>query len=195
MIKLSKASPLSFSFILHPSLGDLFKVSLPLRNWASSVLDIFFIWCALCFVTQSCLTLCDPMDCSPAGSSVHGILQARILEWVAMPSTRGSSQPRDRTLVSRTAGKFFTAWASRDIQGLFICNGLKICISIPDLFQEFPLPTPWLHLECLKSRLKWNYFPSPTCAKPTPPLVPFNRKWFHHPIPLRYLCPTFIFFF
>ena len=49
---------------------------------------------------QSCLTLCDPMDCSPPGSSVHGILQTRILEWVAMPSSRGSSQPRDRTHVS-----------------------------------------------------------------------------------------------
>ena len=49
---------------------------------------------------QLCLTLCDPMDCSPPGSSVHGILQARILEWVAMPSSRGSSQPRDGTCVS-----------------------------------------------------------------------------------------------
>ena len=48
---------------------------------------------------QSCLTLCGPMDCSLPGSSVHGILQARILEWVVMPSSRGSSQPRDRTLV------------------------------------------------------------------------------------------------
>ena len=55
---------------------------------------------ALCLVTQSCLTLCDPMDCSPPGSSVHGILQSRILEWVAMPSSMGSSQPRDRTHVS-----------------------------------------------------------------------------------------------
>ena len=151
MIKLSKASPLPFSFYT-PSLGDLFKASLPLRNWASSVLEIFFIWCVLCLVTQSCPILCDPMDCSPAGSSVHRILQARILEWVATPSTRGSSQPRDRTLVSHTAGKFFTAWATRDVQGLFICNGLEICISIPDLFQEFLLPTPWLHLECLKSK-------------------------------------------
>ena len=44
---------------------------------------------------QLCSTLCDPMDCSPPGSSVHGILQARMLEWVAMPSSRGSSQPRD----------------------------------------------------------------------------------------------------
>ena len=51
-------------------------------------------------IAYSCLTLGDPMDCSPPGSSVHGILQARILEWVAMPSSRGSSQPRDRTRVS-----------------------------------------------------------------------------------------------
>ena len=49
---------------------------------------------------QSCPTLCDPMDCSLPGSSVHGILQARILEWVAMPSLRGSSRPRDQTHVS-----------------------------------------------------------------------------------------------
>ena len=57
----------------------------------------------LCLVIQSCLTLCDPMDCSPLSSSVHGILQARILEWIAMPSSRGSSQPRDRTQVSHIA--------------------------------------------------------------------------------------------
>ena len=49
-------------------------------------------------VAQSCPTLCDPMDCSPPGSSVHGILQARILEWVAISFSRGSSQPRDKTL-------------------------------------------------------------------------------------------------
>ena len=47
----------------------------------------------LCLVTQKCLTLCDPMDCSLPGSSVHGILQARILEWIAIPTCRGSSQP------------------------------------------------------------------------------------------------------
>ena len=46
-------------------------------------------------VAQSCLTLCDPMDCSPPGSSVHGIFQARILEWVAIPFSGGSSGPRD----------------------------------------------------------------------------------------------------
>ena len=50
-----------------------------------------------CLVVQSCPTLSDPMDCSSPGSSVHGILQARVLEWGAMPSPRGSSQPRDQT--------------------------------------------------------------------------------------------------
>ena len=59
-------------------------------------------------ITQSCPTLCNPVDCSPPGSSVHGILQARILEWVAIPFSRGFSQPRNRTLVSYIAGGFFT---------------------------------------------------------------------------------------
>ena len=58
------------------------------------------VCCGLCLVAQSCLTLCDPTDYSPPGFSAHWILQARILEWVAMPSSRGSSQPRDRTQVS-----------------------------------------------------------------------------------------------
>ena len=58
--------------------------------------------------TQSYLTLCDPMDCSSPGSSVHGILLARILDWVAMHSSRGSSRPRDGTQVSHIAGRFFT---------------------------------------------------------------------------------------
>ena len=55
-----------------------------------------------CQVTWSCLTLPNPMDCSPPGSSVHGLLQARILEWVAMPSSRGSSRHRDGTQVCCT---------------------------------------------------------------------------------------------
>ena len=63
---------------------------------------------------QLYLTVCNPMDCSPPGSSVHGILQKRILEWVAIPFSRGSSQPRDRTWVSCIAGGFFTIWATRE---------------------------------------------------------------------------------
>ena len=63
-------------------------------------------------VTQSCRTLCDPMDYSPPGSSVHGIFQARILESVAIPFSRGSSWHRDRTRVSYIAGRFFTVRAT-----------------------------------------------------------------------------------
>ena len=61
----------------------------------------------LCLAFQLCQTLCDPVDCSLPGSSVHGILQARILEWVAVLSSRGSSQPRDWSQVSHIAGGFF----------------------------------------------------------------------------------------
>ena len=69
--------------------------------------DHFHVYCAKSL--QSCPTLCDPMDCSPPGSSVHGIFQARILKWVSIPFTKGSSQPRDQTDVSSIAGRFFTA--------------------------------------------------------------------------------------
>ena len=62
---------------------------------------------------QSCLTLCDPINCSLPGSTVHGILYARLLEWVATPSSRGSSRPRDGTRVC-IADRFFIIWATRD---------------------------------------------------------------------------------
>ena len=58
-------------------------------------------------VTQSCLILCDSMHCSPPGSSVHGILQARVLERVAIAFSRGSSRPRDQAQASCIAGRLF----------------------------------------------------------------------------------------
>ena len=81
------ASP-CLTYLLPPSLGLLYHT------------------CVL--VTQLCLTLCDPMDCSPPGSFVHGILQARILEWVAILFSRASSLPRDQIQVFCIAGRFFT---------------------------------------------------------------------------------------
>ena len=68
-----------------------------------------------CYAVLSCLFMsdCDPMDYSLPGSSVYGILQARILEWAAIPFSRGSFQPRDWTQVSHIAGRFFTVWATR----------------------------------------------------------------------------------
>ena len=68
----------------------------------------------LCEVAQSCPTLCDPMDCSLPGSSFHGILQARVLEWVVISFSRGSSRPRDRTQVSRIPGRCFNLSATRE---------------------------------------------------------------------------------
>ena len=69
-------------------------------------------------VTQLCPTLCDPMDCSPPGSSVHGISHTRIWEWVAIPFSKGSSQPSEWTWVSCIAGRFFTIKATvRNLDG------------------------------------------------------------------------------
>ena len=82
-----------------------------------SVYDIYMDKCEFeseSEVTQACPTLCDPMDCGLPGSSVHGIVQARILEWVAISFSKGSSQCRDPTQVSRIVDRLFTIWATRE---------------------------------------------------------------------------------
>ena len=66
-------------------------------------------------VTQLCPTLCDPMDYSLPVSTIHGIFQARILEWIAISFSRRSSQPRDWTQVSLIVGRPFTVWATREV--------------------------------------------------------------------------------
>ena len=71
-------------------------------------------------VAQSCSALWEPMDCSPPGSSVHGIFQAKILEWVAISFSRGSSRPRDQTQVSYIAGRSFTIWATKKPPPFFV---------------------------------------------------------------------------
>ena len=72
--------------------------------------------CVCVLVAQSYLTLYDPMDCNPPGSSVNGILQARILEWGAIPFPRESPWPRDQARVSCIEGWFFTGWATKEAQ-------------------------------------------------------------------------------
>ena len=67
-------------------------------------------------VAQLYPTLWGPMDCSPPGSSIHGIFQARVLEWVAISSSRGSSWPRDGSQISRTTDRCSTIWATREAQ-------------------------------------------------------------------------------
>ena len=98
-----------------PALGSESVESSPLDHqgipWMSILSEIRTV---LCLVTQSCLTLYNPVDYSPQGSSVHGIQQARILDWVAAPFSRGSSRPRDWTWVSCIAGRFFSIGATRE---------------------------------------------------------------------------------
>ena len=72
--------------------------------------------CVCVWTVQSCPTLCDSMDRSPPSSSVHGLFQASILEWVAIPFSRRSSPPRDRTCISCIASRFLTIWATREAQ-------------------------------------------------------------------------------
>ena len=84
---------------------------LPLGKWQRPWWDtLHSYWFGL--VAKLCPTLWDPMDCRLPGSSVHGILQVRILEWVAMPSSRESSRSRDRTQLACVAGRFFTNWTT-----------------------------------------------------------------------------------
>ena len=93
--------------------------------------------------TQSRPTLCDPMDCRPPGSSVHGTLQARILEWVAISFSRGSSRARDQTRLSRTADRLFTHWVTRETIMSWIVSPSKFVCWSHNL-QNFRM---WLYLE------------------------------------------------
>ena len=81
---------------------------------------------------QSCPTLCDPTDDSTPVSSVHGILQARILEWVTLSFSRGSCWPRVQILVSCTTGRFFTVWATKE--ALYIHIHIYICVHIYTIY-------------------------------------------------------------
>ena len=108
----ARRSPLSMEFFRQecwsglpfPSPGDLSDPGIELMSFVS---PREAMWTSL-----SCLTFCNPMD-----YTVHGILQARILEWVTVPFPRGSSQPRDWTQVSRIVHRFFTSWATSEVQG------------------------------------------------------------------------------
>ena len=86
--------------------------SLAVLYWAKEYVNLKF-WCVRRSVVPDS---CNPIDYSLPGSSVHGILQARILEWVAISCSRGSSWPRNQTWVSCIAGRLFTSWAMREAQ-------------------------------------------------------------------------------
>ena len=102
------------------SLLDALPIQVITEDWVEFPAQhdrLFFVICLymkMNEVTQSCLTLCDPVDCSLPGLSVHGIFQARVPEWVAISFSRGYSWPRDWTQVSHIAGRLFTLWATRE---------------------------------------------------------------------------------
>ena len=107
--------------------------------------------------TQSCPSLCDTTDCSLPNSSIHGIFQARILEWIASPFSRRSSWSRDRTQVSCTAHRFFTIWATRKISAR---------VKVKSLSRVHLFATPW------------------TVAYQTPPSMGFSRQEYWSGVPL-----------
>ena len=114
---------------------------------------------------QSCPTFCDPMDHNPSGSSVLGILQARILEWVAISFSRGSSWPSDWTWVSRTAGRLFTVGVTREF---------AFCLPSSNVSTS-PLALWWIHF-------------LPLAALACPVILPSAPLYQHPGIPFLSLC-------
>ena len=98
-----------------------------------------------CSVTKMCPTLCSPVHCSPAGASVHGISQARILEWVAMPSSRGFSPPRDQTHTFYLTGGFLTpAPPRKPVTHITLGSSFYLLDTVPlhewlGLYRHFPV--------------------------------------------------------
>ena len=137
-------------------------------------------------VAQSCPTLCDPMDWGLPGFSVHGIFQARVLEWVAISFSRGSSWPRDRTRVFGIVGRCFILWATREatrknqrtIQQT-VTQPRRVSLSADGQHQfssvTLSCPTLWDSMDCSIARVP---YPSPTpgaCSN----LYPWS--WWCHP--------------
>ena len=118
----------SITYLMDVSLGELRELVMGREAWRTVIHGVAKSWTQLSDWTElnwtepgdesesevAQLTLCNPVDCSPPGSSVHGILQARILEWVAISFSRGSSRPRDQTWVSCIGGRRFNFWATRE---------------------------------------------------------------------------------
>ena len=155
--------------------------------------------CVHAKLLQSCLTLCDAMDCSPPGSSVHGISQARIMESVAISFSRGSSRPRDKTQVSCIAGRFFTIWATWSLPLVrWRCSKWTTVWQTHVLLASWP----WQRLVCLLQLLMlfslverisdWVIFMlgshTADSHNPKPPSPPWNERKRFGPKSNSYIC-------
>ena len=119
-------------------------------------------YCCCSSVAQSCPTPCDTRDCSPPGSSVHAILQARILEWVAIPSSRGPSQPRDWARVSCVGRQILYHWAPWEVLLFWdtcyipkaICLPIYICWKLQCPSQRLSSPSfSWTYTPLFKASI------------------------------------------
>ena len=138
---------------------------------------------------HSCPTLCDPMDCSLPGSSIHGIFQARVLEWIAISFSRRSSRSRDWTWVSRIVGRCFTDWATREVHniweeyiilnailykvlslGIFwiICEGGTMCWENSVLYYQY-VPLNYMHV--------WIFYWSSSIWMSSIDIAEFSVSW------------------
>jgi len=115
-------------------------------------------------VTQLCPSLCNPMDCSLTGSSVHGIFQARILEWSDISFSRGSSRPRNQTWVSCIVGSRFTIWGTREVQ--VMSSSLW-----PHGLQHARLPCPSLSPRVCSNSCLLSQWCHPPSVTPSPPVL------------------------
>ena len=129
---------------------------------------LFPLSCSESEVAQSCPTLCDPMDCSLPCSSIHGIFQARVLEWVAISFSRGSSRPRDRTQVSRIVGRCFTIWATREVYYAIthLQINLAALIQLNDVLETVLIPV-------FGNRNSFSLFPPRKTHPPSLPQIPY----------------------
>ena len=124
----------SFNFIYLYFYWSKVGLRCCVRLWYTANWFSVYICVCVCMCVQSCLTLCDPVDCYLPGSSVHGISQKRTLEWIAVSYSRGLSRPRDQSHISCLASRFFTT----EPFGKTIYTYIYICLYI--LFQIlFPL--------------------------------------------------------
>ena len=141
--------------IIHEKFPKINITSTAARKYCNKYTKLKYLqseWYSLMYeseseVAQSCPTLCDPVDCSPPGSSVHGVLQARILEWVAISFSRGSSRPRNRTHVSRIAGRRFNLWATREAPLMY---GPLIYVWSPYIVYRWEIQPYMISLSCFE---------------------------------------------
>ena len=172
--------PLLLLLLIFPSIRDFssesalhirwpkywnFNFSTSPSNKYSTLISFMIVWMISLLskglsrvLVQSCLTLCDPMDCSLLGFSVHRILQARILEWVASSFSRGFSRPSDQTWISGIAGGFFTDWATREVFSLVQGTEMhlnKIKSRKASYYKGTCLPEE-MKVEGLHSRIIWR---------------------------------------